>query len=29
MEGLFIVGGLFALIMARAIFKPNRQVHPF
>lgn len=28
MEGLFVVGGLFALIMARAIFKPHRQVHP-
>jgi len=28
MEGLFIVGGLFTLIMARAIFKPNRQVRP-
>lgn len=28
MEGLFIVGGLFTLMMARSIFKPNRQVHP-
>lgn len=28
MEGLFVVGGLFTLIMARAIFKPHRQVRP-